>query len=146
MAQTRWGVLGGCLLEEILLHSQCMGVLFNLRVLVCGLHGWGPKCDELHLLVEDPHQCGVEVPPPPHLVHQFLYFTQRHPVYVHMNIIRVLLCMSMLNKKHWLHLGLEEVLYAYTFKRHNLEKYYPVVDAKSMHLVTNLSNTSKNKL
>ena len=51
----------------------------------------------------------------------------------------------MLNRKQGLHLGLEEVLYAYSFKRHNLGKYYLVVDAKSLHLVTNLLNTSKNK-
>ena len=52
---------------------------------------------------------------------------------------------SVLNRKHELHLGLEEVLYAYTFKRHNLGKYYLIADAKSLYLVTNLPNTSKNK-
>ena len=62
-----------------------------------------------------------------------------------MNIVRVLLGVSVLNGKHWLHLGLEEVLYAHTFKQHNLGKYYFVANAKSLHLVTNWSNTSKNK-
>ena len=52
----------------------------------------------------------------------------------------------MLNRQHGLYLGLEEVLYAYKFKRHNLEKYYVVADAKSLQLVINLPTTSKNKL
>ena len=52
----------------------------------------------------------------------------------------------MLNRKHELYLGVKEVLYAHTLKRHNLEKYYLVADAKLLHLVTNLLNTSKNKL
>ena len=33
----------------------------------------------------------------------------------------------------------------YTIKLHNLEKYYFMVDAKLLQLVTNLPNTRKNK-
>ena len=51
----------------------------------------------------------------------------------------------MLNRKHEFHLGFEEVLYGHTLKRHNLRKYYLVVDAKPLHQVTNLLNTSKHK-
>ena len=51
----------------------------------------------------------------------------------------------MLNRKYELCLGLEEVLYAYTLKWHNLEKYYLVADVKLLHLVTNFPTTSKNK-
>ena len=51
----------------------------------------------------------------------------------------------MLNRQHGLHLGLEEVLYTYSFKQHNLEKCYLIANAKSMQLVTNLPTTSKNK-
>ena len=36
-------------------------------------------------------------------------------------------------------------LYAYTTKRHNLGKYYFVVDAKLLQLITNLLDTNKNK-
>ena len=79
------------------------------------------------------------------LIHQFLYFTQLHPNHVHMNIVHVLLGVSVLNRKHRLHLGLEEVLFAFTFKRHNLVKYYLVVNAKSLQLVTSLPSTNKNK-
>ena len=42
-------------------------------------------------------------------------------------------------------MGFEEVFYVDTFKRHNLEKYYLVADVKPLQLLTNLSNTSKNK-
>ena len=52
----------------------------------------------------------------------------------------------MLNKKYELRLGLEEVIYAYTLKRHNLGRYYLVADAKLLHLVMNLLTTRKNKL
>ena len=41
---------------------------------------------------------------------------------------------------------LDEVLYAYTIKRHNYGKYYFVVDVKSLQFVINLLDTSKNKL
>ena len=51
----------------------------------------------------------------------------------------------MLNRMHGLHLGLEGVLHAYSFKRNNLGKYHFVADAKPLHLVTNLPNTRKNK-
>ena len=56
-------------------------------------------------------------------IHQFLHFTRLHPIHVHVNIVCVLLGVSVLNRKHMRHLGLEEVLYVYTFKRHNLRKY-----------------------
>ena len=61
-----------------------------------------------------------------------------------MNIIRVLLGVCVLNIKYELCLGLEEVLYAYTLKRHNLGRYYIVVDMKSLQLVMNFPTTSKN--
>ena len=79
------------------------------------------------------------------LVHQFFYFTRLHPVHTHVNIIRVLLGVCVLNCKYDVCLGLEEVLYAYTIKRHNLMKYYFVADSNSLQLVMNLPNTSKNK-
>ena len=62
------------------------------------------------------------------LIHQFLHFTRFHPVHVHVNIVRVLMDVSVLNRKYRLHLGLEEVFYAYTFKRHyNTPIYSQVV-------------------
>ena len=87
---------------------------------------------------------GLKFPFPP-LVHQFMHFTRLHLVRILVNIVRVLLGVSMLNRTHKLHLGLEEVLYAYSFKQHNLGKYYLVTYAKPLHLMTNLLNTSKNK-
>ena len=51
----------------------------------------------------------------------------------------------MLNKKLGHMLGLEEVLYAYSFKQHKFGRYYLVADAQPLHLMTNLSYTSKNK-
>ena len=40
---------------------------------------------------------------------------------------------------------MEKVLYAYSIKRHNLGKYYFVADSKSLQLVMNFPDTSKNK-
>ena len=51
----------------------------------------------------------------------------------------------MLNQWYDIRLGLEEVLYAYTIRRHNLGKYYFVVDAKLLQVVTNLLDTNENK-
>ena len=53
--------------------------------------------------------------------------------------------MCVLNRKYELCLGLEEVLYAYSLERHNLERNLLVADAKSLQLVMNLPITSKNK-
>ena len=64
------------------------------------------------------------------LIHQFLHFTRLHPVHIHVNIIRVLMGVCVLNRKHGVNLGLKDVLYAYTFKGHNLGRYYPIADAK----------------
>ena len=44
-----------------------------------------------------------------------------------------------------MHLGLEEVFYVYTIKRHNIEKYYFVADSKSLQLVKNLPDIRKSK-
>ena len=63
-----------------------------------------------------------------------------------MNILIVLLGVGILNQKYEVRLGLEEVLYAYSLKRHKLGRYYLVVNAKLLQLVTNLPTTSKNKL
>ena len=62
-----------------------------------------------------------------------------------MNIIIVLLGVCVLNNRLGLNLGLEEVLFAYSFKRHKLNRYYLVDNAQPLHLVTNLPNTSKIK-
>ena len=87
---------------------------------------------------------GLRFPLPPP-IHQFLHYTWIHPAYVHVNIIQVLIRVCVLNKRLNLRLGLEEVLLAYSLKWHKLGWYYLVVDAPPLHLVTNLSNTSKNK-
>ena len=83
--------------------------------------------------------------PLPLLMHQFFYHTHLHPIHTHVNIIRVLLRVCVLNRQYDIRLGLEEVLYAYTIKQSNLGKYYFVADAKLLQLVTNLPDTSKNK-
>ena len=80
-------------------------------------------------------------PPPPPLIHY--HFTRIHSTHTHMNIIRVLLGVCVLNKKY--ELGLEEVIYTYSLKRHNLGRYNLIVEDKSVQLVTNLPTTSKNK-
>ena len=83
--------------------------------------------------------------PLPPLVHQFFYFTRLHPIHTLVNIIRVLLGACILNHKYEMHLGLEEVLYAYFIKRHNLIKYYFIANSKLLQLVIYLPETSKNK-
>ena len=50
-----------------------------------------------------------------------------------------------MNCKYDVRLGLEEVLYSYDIKWHKLRRYYLVANAKSLQLVTNLPNTTKNK-
>ena len=64
---------------------------------------------------------GLRFPLPP-LMHQFFYFTHLHSIHTHVNIIRVLLGVCVLNRQYGVRLGLEEVLYAYTIKKHNFGK------------------------
>ena len=58
---------------------------------------------------------GLRFPLPP-LVPQFFHFTRLHPIHTHVNIIRVLLGVCVLNRSYEMHLDLEEVLYAYSIK------------------------------
>ena len=53
--------------------------------------------------------------------------------------------MAVINGLHGLHIKLKEILYVYTFKRHNLGKYYFVANTRPLQLVVNLHNLSKNK-
>ena len=79
------------------------------------------------------------------LIHQCLHFTRLYPIHVHVNIIHVMLGVCVLNKKYEVRLGLEEVLYSYSLKHHNLGRYSLVADNKALQLVTNLPATNKNK-
>ena len=67
-------------------------------------------------------------------------------MHTHVNVIQVLLESCVMNHQFSIHLGLEEVLYAYIIKRHSSGKYYFVVDSKPLQVVVNLPNTNKNKL
>ena len=144
MARACWGLSSLCLLEEVFLPSSSLGILSLLKVSICNLYGLRPGRMNCILWPKIHINEGLRFPLPP-LVHQFLHFTRIHPVYVHVNIIQVLLGVSELNKKYDHNLGLEEVLYVYSFKRHKLGRYYLIADAQSLHLVTHFSNTNKNK-
>ena len=78
----------------------------------------------------------------PLLINQFLHYTQIHLVYVHVNIIRVLLGVCVLNKRLSLRLGLEEVMFAYSFKRHKLDRYYLVDNCLVIGIATKDSSKS----
>ena len=71
---------------------------------------------------------GVRFALPP-LVHQIFHFTRLHLIHTHLNMIRVLLGLCVLNRKYDVHLGLDEVLYAYSIKRHKLGRYYLIANA-----------------
>ena len=61
--------------------------------------------------------------PLPMLVHQF-FTTSRCILFTHVNIIRLLLGVAVMNGLHGIHIELKDILYVYTLKRHNLGKYY----------------------
>ena len=70
----------------------------------------------------------------------FLILHLLHPVHTHVNIIRVLFGVCVWNRRFGIHLGLEDVLHAYTIKSHSSGKYYFIANAKPLHLVINLSD------
>ena len=78
-------------------------------------------------------------------MHQFFFYTRISLVPTHLNIIHVFLGVVVLNSHYDFNLGFEEVLFVYTLKKHHSGKFYFMVDTKSIQLVMNLSDTSKNK-
>ena len=83
--------------------------------------------------------------PFPTLVHEFLHYTQIHPTNIHVNVILVLLGASILNLRRKLDLGLEELLFIYSLKRHPNGCYFLMADAKPIQIITNLPDMTKHK-
>ena len=101
---------------------------------------WRTRGNELCLLTQRSFHQGAKAPPtdvsaPILLLHLFAYSAR--PCY----------CPGSLHDESSVwhsHLGLEEVVYAYTIKRHRAGEYYFVADAKPLQFVVNLPDTSKN--
>ena len=85
-------------------HLRCLGRFFIVQMLTEFSPGSNPL-DSLGYWPKTHINEGLRFLLPP-LMHQFLHFTRLYPVHVHLNIVRVLLGVSMLNRKHRLHLGL----------------------------------------
>ena len=98
LAQAVWGPPCGCLLEEVFLPSSSPSILplIGPQFAACTDMDRGRMnyiyWSEIHI------NEGLRFPLPP-LVHQFLYFTRIYPVYVHVNIIWVLLGVSVLYRQ-----------------------------------------------
>ena len=77
-------------------------------------------------------------------MHQLFFYTRIPLVHTHVNIIHVFLGVVVLNSHYDFNLGFE-ALFVYTLKKHHSGKFYFMVDTKSIQLVMNLSDTSKNR-
>ncbi|XP_034710607.1 uncharacterized protein LOC117933354 [Vitis riparia] len=81
--------------------------------------------------------------PVPSLLKEFLHFTQIPPVYVHPNMIRVLMGCSILSMLFNLDLSLLEVLFVYSIKKVKSNIFSFVASLPSLQLVTNLPDSNK---
>lgn len=81
--------------------------------------------------------------PLPSLLKEFLHFTQIPPVYVHPNMIRVLMGCSILSMLFNLDLSLLEVLFVYSIKKVKSNIFSFVASLPSLQLVTNLPDSTK---
>ena len=83
--------------------------------------------------------------PFPALVHQFFQYMRIHPVYVHVNVIRVLRGVSILNLRHNLNLGVRGPFVHLFSKKHPSGRFFFMIDAKPVKIATNLPGTTKHK-
>ncbi|XP_034672494.1 uncharacterized protein LOC117904081 [Vitis riparia] len=81
--------------------------------------------------------------PIPSLLKEFLHFTQIPPVYVHPNMIRVLMGCNILSMLFDLNLSLLEVLFVYSIKKAKSNIFSFVASLPSLQLVTNLPDSNK---
>ena len=81
--------------------------------------------------------------PLPLLFKEFLHFTQIPLVYIHPNIVRVLMGCSVLSLLFNLDLSLLEVLFVYSLKKGKNDIFSMAAHLPSLQLVTELSNSMK---
>ena len=83
------------------------------------------------------------VPPLPSLFKQFLYFTQIPHTFLHLNIVQILMGCSVLDMLFQLDLSLLEVLFIYTVKMSQKEKFSLSAHSSSIQLEISLSDSCK---
>ena len=81
--------------------------------------------------------------PIPSFFKQFLYFTQILTVFLHPNVIRVLMGYSVLDMLFQLDLSLLELLFVYTVKMSKKERFILFAHIPSLQLVTDLLDSCK---
>ena len=79
----------------------------------------------------------------PALFMEFLHFTKIPPVFIHPNIIRVLMGCSIINMLYNLDLKLLEVFFVYSLKKAKTDIFSLSAHLPSLQLVTELSDSTK---
>lgn len=81
--------------------------------------------------------------PLPYLLKQFLYFTKVLPTFLHPNVVWVLIGYNILNMLYHLDFYLLEVLFVYTLKMSQKERFSLFVHIPSLQLVMGLPDSNK---
>ena len=81
--------------------------------------------------------------PLPTLFKEFLHFTKIPPVFIHPNIIRVLMGCSIINMLYSLDLTMLEVFFVYSLKKVKTDIFSMSAHLSSLQLVTELPNSTK---
>ena len=81
--------------------------------------------------------------PLPSLFKEFLHYTQIPSIYIHPNIVQVLMGCSILNMLFNLDLSLLEVLFVYTIKKGKNDIFNMFAHIPSLQLVTNFPDSNK---
>ena len=112
--------------------------LLDARVLVPS-----EKAEEKTMIFsEEQFNVGLQFPLPP-LFKEFLHFTQIPPVFIHPNIVRVLMGCSIINMLYNLDLMLLEVFFVYSLRKVKNDIFSMFAHLPSLQLVTELPDSTK---
>ena len=98
--------------------------------------------ENIILFTKEQFNAGLRFPLPA-LFKEFLHFTQIPPVFIHPNIVRVLMGCSIINILYNLDLTLLEVFFVYSLKKAKTDIFSMSAHLPSLQLVTELPDSTK---
>ena len=94
------------------------------------------------LFTKEQFNAGLRFPLPA-LFKEFLHFSQVPPIFIHPNLVRVLMGCSIINMLYSLDLTLLEVFFVYSLKKAKTDIFSVSAHLPSLQMVTELSDSTK---
>ena len=98
--------------------------------------------ENVMLFTKEQFNAGLRFPLPA-LFKEFLHFSQIPPIFIHPNLVRVLMGCSIINMLYNLDLTLLEVFFVYSLKKANNDIFSVSVHLPSLQVVTELPDSTK---